>query len=228
MAKMGTFILLLVFMTVTTASFYDASANRQLEQMKKLVDILHEKLIREECPDPEQQRYKRSVLDTSSDGIQLEAYKELYTRLVDLLIICRKAKQEKMSSTTKTTISTTTSKTMTTTRTTTTTKPTVTTTTTTTTFAPLPVECVNAINLTESWRLDHSGNDIKPINGDYNCDTRDMINSGLPWFRFSRNGGTKLLNSCPALTYSCGTGCGIWSNFTMPTYIGREVGESRL
>ena len=95
MAKSGNYILILTFMTVTTASFYDAFANRQLEQMKKLVDILHEKLITEECPDPEQQRYKRSVLETSSDGIQLEAYKELYTHLVDLLIICRNAKQER-------------------------------------------------------------------------------------------------------------------------------------
>ena len=90
MAKSGNYILILTFMTVTTASFYDPFANRQLEQMKKLVDILHEKLITEECPDPEQQRNKRSVLETSSDGIQLEAYKELYTHLVDLLIICRK------------------------------------------------------------------------------------------------------------------------------------------
>ena len=42
MAKAGNYILLLTIMTVTTASLYDASANRQLEQMKKLVDILHE------------------------------------------------------------------------------------------------------------------------------------------------------------------------------------------
>ena len=34
MAKSGNYILFLTFMPVTTASLYDASANRQLEQMK--------------------------------------------------------------------------------------------------------------------------------------------------------------------------------------------------
>ena len=207
MAKAGNYILLLTIMTVTTASLYDASANRQLEQMKKLVDILHEKLISEECPDPEQQHYKRSVLDTSSDGIQLEAYKELYTHLVDLLIICRKAKQETTSSTTKTITTTPTDMT------------TPSTTTIPTTTPPsLPVECMNAINLTESWRLDHSGSDIRPINGGWNCDTR-LINSGRPWFRFSGNAGSKLLTSCPP-RHSCGTGAALWSNSTMPSAIG--------
>ena len=230
MAKSGNYILILTFMTVTTASFYDAFANRQLEQMKKLVDILHEKLITEECPDPEQQRYKRSVLETSSDGIQLEAYKELYTHLVDLLIICRKAKQETSPTTTKTTITTPTSTAPATIMTATTTKPMVMTTTpstttipTTATSTPLPVECVNAINLTESWRLDHDGSHIRPINGGYNCDARDMINSGRPWFRFSGSGGTKLLDSCPP-AFSCGTAFSLWSNSTMPSAIGVVTG----
>ena len=92
-------------------------------------DVLREKLITEKCLN--QQENKRNVMEASTDGVQLEAQSELYQHLVDLLIACRKAKQE----------------------------------TTTTTSAALPVEYVNAINLTESWRLDHSGSDIEPING---------------------------------------------------------------
>ena len=90
-----------------------------------------------------------------------------------------------------------------------------------TTRPSLPVECLNAINLTESWRLDHSGSDIRPINGGWNCDT-SLINSGRPWFRFSGNAGSKLLNNCPAY-FSCGTVCGIWSNSTMPSQVGVRV-----
>ena len=128
------------------------------------------------------------------------------------------------SSTTLTDMTTPTTTTIPTT-TTTTTIPTTTTTTTiptTTTPPSLPVECLNAINLTESWRLDHSGSDIRPINGIHNCDTRDMINSGRPWFRFLASAGSKLLNSCPAWD-SCGTVCGIWSNSTMPSQVGVSV-----
>ena len=166
-------------------------------------------------------------MEASSDGVQLEAQSELYQHLVDLLIACRKAKQEK--TTTKVVFvlfaapkkTKTTSKTSTPTTTTTpTTTPTRTTPkTATTTSAPLPVECENAINLTESWRLDHSGSNIGPINGRWNCDTRDMINSGRPWFRFSGSGGTKLLDSCPP-KFSCGTAGALWSNSTMPSAIG--------
>ena len=92
-------------------------------------------------------------------------------------------------------------------------------TTTTTTPALLPVECVNAINLTESWRLDHSGSEIRPINGKTNCDTRDMINSGRPWFRFVGQAGNKLLDKCVPME-SCGTNVPMWSNATMPSTVG--------
>ena len=132
---------------------------------------------------------------------------------MDLLSICRKANQETTSTTTRPTKTTPSSTTLTEMTTpTTTTIP-------TTTPPSLPVECVNAINLTESWRLDHSGSHIRPINGEYNGDTRDMINSGRPWFRFSGNAGSKLLDSCPPW-YSCGTEIPFWSNSTMPSAIG--------
>ena len=166
---------------LTTASIYNAPTNRKLEQLRKLTDILHEKLIAENCLN--QQENKRSLEENSSDGVQFEAQSVLYQHLVDLLIACRKAKQE--TTTTPTTASTTATPT-------TTTAPITTTKTTATTSAPLPVECENAINLTESWRLDHSGSKIRPIDGMKNCDTRDMINSGRPWFRFSGHAGSKL------------------------------------
>ena len=187
--------LILVMVNFTAGSLYDPFANQDLEQMKKLVDILHEKLTSEDCQDPNKTVIKTDLLETSSEGIQLEAYIELYKHLVQLIINCRK---EKEGATTSKTTS----------------EP-----TTTTTFAPWPAECVNAINLTESWRLDHSGSWIKPINGQPNCDTTDMINSGRPWFRFSGSAGTKLLNSCPP-KLSCGTGVALWSNSTMPLAIG--------
>ena len=208
MATKISYILVLSLAALTTASIYNAPTNRKLEQLRKLTDIIHEKLITENCLNEE--KNKRNLMETSSDGVQLEAQSELYQHLVDLLIACRKAKQE----TTTTPITTT--KTMTETTETSTTAPTTTPKTTTTTSAPLPVECVNAINLTESWRKDHNGSNI---NGGSNCDTRDMINSGRPWFRISGNAGSKLLNRCPPKD-SCGTEAALWSDSTMPSAIG--------
>ena len=97
-----------------------------------------------------QEKITNDVVQASSDGNDFEAQTELYNHLMDLLIACRKGKQE-----TATKIS-----------------------------VLLPVECVNAINLTESSRLDHSGSGSKA-----HCDTRDMINSGRPWFRFVGQAG---------------------------------------
>ena len=101
----------------------------------------------------------------------------------------------------------------------TTTPPTTTPDVTTTTATPAPKECMNAINLTESWRLDHSGRKITPSNGGYNCDTESMINAGRPWFRFSGNAGNKLLDHCVPI-WSCGTYVTMWSNSTMPDKVG--------
>ena len=53
------YILLITLAALTTASLYDPSANRKLEKMKKLVDILHNKLISEKCPDPDERKVKR-------------------------------------------------------------------------------------------------------------------------------------------------------------------------
>ena len=67
--------------------------------------------------------------------------------------------------------------------------------------------------------MDHSGSEIHPINGKINCDTRDMINSGRPWFRFVGQAGNKLLDKCVPMG-SCGTNVPMWSNATMPSTVG--------
>ena len=89
----------------------------------------------------------------------------------------------------------------------------------------IPSECISAINLTESWRRDYKGSDIRPVNGGYNCDTKQMIQQGRPWFRFSGAAGNRLLDSCRSLPgHSCGAVLGMWSNDAMPI----ATGESRV
>ena len=77
--------LILVMVTFTAGSLYDPFANQDLEQMKKLVDILHEKLISEDCQQPNKTVIKTDLLETSSEGIQLEAYLEFYEHHVHQL-----------------------------------------------------------------------------------------------------------------------------------------------
>ena len=89
----------------------------------------------------------------------------------------------------------------------------------------IPGECISAINLTESWRGDYKGSAIRPVNGSLNCDTKQMIQQGRPWFRFSGAAGNRLLDSCRSLPgHSCGTVLGMWSNDVMPI----ATGESRV
>jgi len=184
-------LLLLALTTLAKGSLLDASANRELEQMKKLVDIMHEKLIGEKCPDTDLKKGRRELLGISAESIQLEVQTELYRHLVSLLISCRVGKLKTSTPPTKTAP-------------------------TTTTSPPEPEECRGAINLTESWRLDNKGTDL---NGHSNCDTRDMNATGRPWFRFTGQAGTKLLDSCPPM-YSCGAYVGLWSDAQMPSDIG--------
>ena len=232
------FVTLLCVLTFASGSLFGTSWF-QLEQMKMRVNTLHQALVDEECPRlPKSLFGKRNIANSPSDNVQLELETKLYHHMFDLLVTCRKSKQatSKHQATTslpaKTTIQriatvTKTSPKMmtpmttqtTTTPTTTTTTPTTTPDVTTTTARPIPVECMNAINLTESWRLDHSGRRIKPNNGRYNCDTSSMMDAGRPWFRFSGNAGDKLVDHCVPV-FSCGTGATMWSNSTMPDKVG--------
>ena len=63
------------------------------------------------------------------------------------------------------------------------------TTTTTPSATSTPSECLTATNLTQTWRLDHKGGNIRPGGphsfGGWTCD----FNKGLKWFRFSGDGG---------------------------------------
>ena len=67
MATKISHILLLTLTALTTASIYDAPTNRKLEQLRKQMDVLREKLITENCLNTE--KTKRSLLDNSSEGV---------------------------------------------------------------------------------------------------------------------------------------------------------------
>ncbi|KAF6029059.1 hypothetical protein EB796_012639 [Bugula neritina] len=83
----------------------------------------------------------------------------------------------------------------------------------------MPDECLTARNLSESWRKDNRGSRISPIWGKSNCDTKQMVRDGRPWFRFVGEAGNRLLDTCPPV-YSCGTYGGIWTDQPMPTRVG--------
>ena len=49
---------------------------------------------------------------------------------------------------------------------------------TTSTVDPRPLACQQAIDLDQAWRHESSPVDQKPVNGEYNCDPRDMSRNG--------------------------------------------------
>lgn len=184
-ARLYDVAIFLLLLTVSRCSLFDPSANRELELYKKQVEIVHNMLLAEKCPDPGLKApERREILSSSdSDSIHVAVQKKLYGWLVDKLTECRRNKDP-----------------------------------------PLPYECENAVNLTESWRLDHNASDIKPtINNHnqywYNCDSEDMIKAGRPWFRFSESAGNKLADWCIPHD-SCGTSVSLWSDDTMPSDVG--------
>jgi len=143
-----------------------------------------------------QQRHSGVQRTLDSIDVQLDVQKRFYSELIEQLSRCRS------KATTTTTSATPTS----------------------TTTIPQPPQCLSAINLTESWRKDHSDSGIRPIDGDPNCDTIDM-NVDRFWFRFSGAAGNRLLDHCvPSVVKigggSCGTSLALWSDDTMPDQIG--------
>ena len=44
-----------------------------------------------------------------------------------------------------------------------------------------PCNSPDTVNFTESWRKDNNGSNIKPHNGNYNCDAEYFNN--VTWFR---------------------------------------------
>ena len=70
--------LTLIFAATVAGSLYDASANRELERKKKLVEITHDQILEEKCPDPDVKVAKRNVLQTTDDGVHLEMMSKLF------------------------------------------------------------------------------------------------------------------------------------------------------
>ena len=64
----------------------------------------------------------------------------------------------------------------------------------TTLVQTIPKECLTATNLTQSWRLDHKGSDIRPGGphsyNNWACD----LHKDLQWFRFSGDGGIMFIH----------------------------------
>ena len=138
------------------------------------------------------------MVQASSDGNDFEAQTELYNHLMDLLIACRKKKQE----------------------------------TATKTSVLLPVECVNAVDLTQSCRKDHNGTNISYKENTHHCDPCEMVAAGRPWFRIAGQAGNRLLDRCVPVK-SCGTyfPCGLmlqcrrlleWPSLLMSMDIGSQ------
>lgn len=161
----------------------------ELYMFKHRNKVLLDLLISEGCVDNLTSRVRRSV-DKGQALLQVE--KIVNGNLVDKLVTCRKTKSAAQNNNKQ--------------------PP-------TTTTAPVPSECVQALNLTEAWRMDHIGSNLRPVRGQENCDPQDMEKAGRPWFRFTGAAGNRLLNHCvPAM--SCGTDLSLWSNDKMPSMVG--------
>ena len=84
-------------------------------------------------------------------------------------------------------------------------------------------KCKETLNLTESWRRGEFGLQFKPDGPNsedgYACDA----GIGNRWFRFTGLAGTRILNSCPPRSNSCGTRTPYLTDEPMPTQVGVET-----
>ena len=71
---------------------------------------------------------------------------------------------------------------------------------------PLPAECVNYVQLSDSFR------NVAVINGPVGCDNPFT----QQWYRFTGAAGTRMPNTAPP-TYACGTHAPGWLNGSNPT-----------
>ena len=78
-----------------------------------------------------------------------------------------------------------------------------------------PQECLHATNLTEPWRMDHNGSNIRPFgphtSSGYACD----LYSHLRWFRFTGKAGNVKI-----ISISCGPSSSVyvWHNMSLILY----------
>lgn len=225
-----------------TTKITSGDPSTELRAYMERVRIIYN-LLDEECPDWETlTRQKRSVIG-SLDHLDVE--KRLYNKLMDELIRCRarnkpttaltttKQALKSQSSTNQIrTKSPTTAQEFTTlisrlgspattlkTEKTAGNKPKLDPPSTTPSKHLKPLECENAMNLTGSWRLERKGKDLRgggphSDRRGYSCDL--FITD---WFRFSDDGGTHMLNTCP-MVYSCGTYIPYWTDDDMPEKVG--------
>ena len=165
---------------VAADSLLQSGRDDELIRYRERVIILHD-LLKAECADfkPASSAVQRRQLsyDELVDQTDLVVEKQLYTNLRKLYVECQLSKSAPLVTRPRPTEPPTTT-------TTTTTEP-------TTTQIPSPDECYTADNLTESWRLDHSGSNIKPVKGGlaWQCDPAIMKMNNRPWFRFSQDAG---------------------------------------
>jgi len=208
MTKTGTIQLLTVLLLCSVLGLsVQVSINesdRELARYTERVKLVHKLLLSEKCPDLNI-RVKRETQEGVNSKVLLEIEVALFNELTNRLVECRLVNQRKS-------LPAITSMPSTSTIETTTASP-------TTTRKPQPLACQQASNLDEAWRHESSPAEQKPINGSLNCDTRDMVSQGNPWFRFSGAAGSHLLDHCIP-DYRCGTHVTLWSNATMPTDIG--------
>lgn len=163
-------------------SLMQTGRDAELIRYRERVIILHD-LIKSDCADYKPLRVARRQLsyDDLVDQTDLIVEKQLYTNLRKLYVECQLSKGEAGPLATRPRPTETT-----------TTEPTTTTTAVpTTTPIPTPDECYTALNLTEIWRADHEGTNIKPMQGglSWQCDPAEMKMNNRPWFRFSMDAG---------------------------------------
>ena len=197
-------------------NIFNASANYEVQRYRERVKILHDMIITEGCSPAKQQR--RDTL-TNAHGLELDVEIRLFHKLTEALIRCREGKLQ-------TTTPRSNSQPTLVTATPTSTRSSVTTQPATAYSASILISsvtsqqlCREAVNLTEIWRTDHNAGYIRPDNekGHW-CDTRRMVASGRPWFRFSESAGNRLLNKCVPFG-SCGTAAALWSDDRMPSQL---------
>ena len=82
-----------------------------------------------------------------------------------------------------------------------------------------PSECLDATDLTESWRRDHNGGMNKPGGPNSLLNQTCDLRQSLQWFRFAGEAGDRMLSSAPK-SNSCGTKLPYWTDAEMPTEVG--------
>ena len=186
-------------MRICTAEVVNSSLNREAYMWKAKVEIVFS-LLAKECPS-----YASYAKDAIVEGKKsiVGIQKKLYHQAMAKLFECRDAlKLAAVIKRLNTTASTPTSS---------------------TTVTAMPKECYTAINLTELWRQDHKGANIKPgglhsFKG-YAC---DLNADNSRWFRFSAAAGRRMSNTCPKAK-SCGTFHPLWTDEPGPSVVGVEA-----